>query len=326
MPVGLRRGTVTAVTARHEELLRLEVDAIPCIAFPRLTGAVEVGDDVVVNDQARTLELGSGGFDILVVNLTRGLGLDPEPGAHVMALPYTPAQFATIFSEEASGGTPTDLNGTPVVCCGLHSQVVPVCAALRGLRVVYVQLAGGALPVALSDALRVLRGEGLLTATIAASPCVDADVTCVSITSALTTASGLGAEVIVCGIGPGMVGTGTFLGHGGLAVTEAANAAAALGGRVVIAPRVSFADLRERHQGLSHHTRAALGLCLAPVAVAWPSGLAVPDEVAVEVVDVGEWLDACAGLPLDHMGRGVDADPWFFAAAFAAGQLARSTI
>lgn len=326
MPVGLRRGTVTAVTERHEELLRLEVDAIPCVAFPRLTGAVEIGDDVVVNQQARTLELGSGGFDILVVNLTRGLALDPEPGAHVMALPYTPAQFATTFAEEANGATPTGLNGAPVVCCGLHSQVVPVCAALRGLRVVYVQLAGGALPVALSDALRVLRREGLLTATIAVSPCVDADTTCVSTASALTTASGLGAEVIVCGIGPGMVGTGTTLGHGGLAVTEAANAAAALGGRVVIAPRISFADRRERHQGLSHHTRAALGLCLAPVAVAWPSGLAVPDAVVVEVVDVDEWATACAGLPLDHMGRGADADPWFFAAAFAAGQLARSLL
>jgi Protein of unknown function (DUF3866) len=324
MPVGFRRGTVTAVTERHEELLRLEVDAIPCLAYPRLTGAVEIGDDVVVNEQARTLELGSGGFDILVVNLTRGLGLDPEPDAHVMALPYTPAQFATTFAEEGNSGTPTGLNGTPVVCCGLHSQVVPVCAALRDLRVVYVQLAGGALPVALSDALRVLRGEGLLTATIAVSPCVDADTTCVSTASALITASILGAEVIVCGIGPGMVGTGTTHGHGGLAVTEAANAAAALGGRVVIAPRVSFADLRERHQGLSHHTRAALGLCLAPVAVAWPSGLTAPDEVVVEVVNVGEWEDACAGLPLDHMGRGAESDPWFFAAAFAAGQLARS--
>jgi Protein of unknown function (DUF3866) len=324
MPIGLRRGSVTAVTERHEELIRLEVDAIPCIAFPRLTGAVEVGDDVVVNEQARTLELGSGGFDILVVNLTRGLELDPEPGAHVMALPYTPAQFATSFSEEANGGAPAGLNGTPVVCCGLHSQVVPVCAALRGFRVIYVQLAGGALPVTLSDALRVLRGAGLVTGTIAVSPCVDADTTCVSTASSLTTAAGLGAEVIVCGIGPGIVGTGTALGHGGLAVSEAANAAAALGGRVVIAPRVSFADLRERHQGLSHHTRAALSLCFAPATVAWPSGLAVPNEVEVEVVDVGDWVAACAGLPLDHMGRGADADPWFFAAAFAAGQLARS--
>ena len=92
MPVSLRRGTVSAVTERHPGLIRLEVDGIACVAYPRLTGEVEVGDDVLVNEQARLLELGSGGFDVLYANLTRGLGLQAEQGAHVMALPYTPGQ------------------------------------------------------------------------------------------------------------------------------------------------------------------------------------------------------------------------------------------
>ena len=92
MPLSLRRGTVTAIVEAHAELVRLEVDGIACIAYPRLTGPVEVGDDVVVNVQARELELGSGGFDVLHVNLTRGLELEPEPGAHVMTLPYTSLQ------------------------------------------------------------------------------------------------------------------------------------------------------------------------------------------------------------------------------------------
>jgi len=35
------------------------------------------------------------------------------------------------------------------------------------------------------------------------------------------------------------------------------------------------------------------------------------------------WREACAGLPLSHMGRAPDEDPSFFAAAFAAGRLAR---
>ena len=34
---------------------------------------------VLVNVQARQLELGSGGFDVLYANPTRGLGLPPEP-------------------------------------------------------------------------------------------------------------------------------------------------------------------------------------------------------------------------------------------------------
>ncbi|HSK16741.1 MAG TPA: hypothetical protein VK915_11305, partial [Gaiellaceae bacterium] len=58
--------------------------------------------------------------------------------------------------------------------------------------------------------------------------------------------------------------------------------------------------------------------------VAWPRGLEVPEGVEeIAVVDAGGWREACAGLPLSHMGRGPDDDPWFFAAAFAAGVLAR---
>ena len=78
MPLGLRRGVVTAVLERADALVRLEVDGLPCVAYPRLTGEVEEGDDVLVNEQARLLELGSGGFDVLYANLTRGLGLPAE--------------------------------------------------------------------------------------------------------------------------------------------------------------------------------------------------------------------------------------------------------
>ena len=88
--------------------------------------------------------------------------------------------------------------------------------------------------------------------------------------------------------------------------------------------RVSHADPRERHQGVSHHTQAVLELCDERVAVAWPAGLEAPDGVGgIEEVDVEGWREACDGLPLEHMGRGPDDDPWFFASAFAAGRLAR---
>src|SRR5512133_241649 len=100
MPLSLRRGVVGAIVERHAELVRLEVDGAPCVAYPRVTGPVEVGDDVVVNVQARELELGSGGFDVLHLNLTRGLGLVPDAGAHVMTLPYTSLQHAVRHGEE----------------------------------------------------------------------------------------------------------------------------------------------------------------------------------------------------------------------------------
>jgi hypothetical protein len=307
VPLSLRRGTVTAVLERHDGLARIEVDDVPCVAYPLLTGPVALGDEVVVNTQARDLGLGSGGFDVLYVNLTRGLGLAAEPDAHVMKLPYTPGQVAARHAEE-DWPLAESLDGMPVVCCSVHGQLVPVCAALAGLRVVYVQLEGGALPVALSDSVRALRARGLIEATAAAGACFGGDVECVSVWSALAWAKARGADVAVCAIGPGIVGTGTRLGHGGTAATAAANAALALGGRPVVAARVSEADPRQRHRGLSHHTEAVLGLVLGEVPVG----------------EDGEgWQEACTGLPLSHMGRGPDEDPAFFAAAFAAGRLAR---
>jgi hypothetical protein len=313
MPLSLRRGRVTAIVEAFPELVRCEVDGEPCVGYPRLTGPVEVGDEVIVNVQARELGLGSGGFDVLYVNLTRGLELPADPGAHVMKLPYTPLQAAVRHAEE-SESLAESLEGMPVVCCSLHSQVAPVCAGIgEGARVAYVQLPGGALPVSLSDALRALKARGLVETAVAVGACVDGDVHCVSTASALAWARAAGFDVVVCAIGPGVVGTASRLGHGGLAAAEAANAASALGGRPVVAVRASQADERERHHGVSHHTQGVLSLCLGEVTIA--------DES-----DAEGWRDACVGLPLSHMGRGADEDPAFFAAAYAAGGAARGMI
>ena len=329
MPLSLRRGTVTAVVEVVEGLARIEVDGVACIAYPELTGPVEPGDEVIVNVQARELELGSGGFDVLYANLTRGLDFPPERGAHVMKLPYTPLQFATRHGEEDTApADPPVLEGVPVVACSLHSQVAPACAALRGLRVAYVQVPGGALPLALSDAVRELRGAGLVELTVAAGASFGGDVDTVNVFSALAVARARGADVVVGGIGPGVVGTGTLLGHGGLAAAETLGAARALGGVPVLAVRISEHDPRERHRGLSHHTLAVLSLHDGSYEVAWPHGCPigapVPDRT-IEV-DVSEWREACEGLALEHMGRGPDDDPWFFAAAFAAGKLAQQLV
>ena len=236
---------MTAVTERVEGVVRLEVDGRPCIAYPRLTGPVALGDDVVVNVQAVELGLGSGGFDVLHVNLSRGLGLAAEPGAHVMKLPYTSLQHAVRHAEETQTDTAPSLNGLPVVCCTVHAQVAPVCAAIEGTRVAYVQLPGGALPVSLSDAVRTLKEHGLLAVAVAVGACFDAEVSCVTAASALLWCAEAGYEAVVCGVGPGIVGTGSSLGHGGLAAFEAISAARALGGRPILAVRASEADARE---------------------------------------------------------------------------------
>jgi hypothetical protein len=309
MPLGLRRGTVSAIAEALPDLIRLEVDGVACVAYPRLTGAVEVGDDVLVNEQARLLGLGSGGFDVLYANLTRGLGLPPEEGAHVMALPYTPGQVTVCYKEETDA-VADSLDGLPVVLCTLHSQLAPVCAGLSGLRVVYAQVGGGALPVSLSDAVRALKERGLLEVACAVAPCLDGDAQFVTAAAALTWAKAQGFDAVVCSVGPGIVGTGSRFGHGALALADVANAATALGGRPVLAVRTSAADERERHRGVSHHVRAVLDLT---------SGLVlIPDHLAGD-----GWQDATRSLPLSHMGRGPTEDPDFFRAAYAAGVAAR---
>ena len=319
----LRRGRVTAIVERVEGLSRLEVDGEPCVAYPRLTGPVALGDEVIVNTQARELELGSGGFDVLYANLTRGLALPPESNAHVMKLPYTPAQNARRHVEEGRA-LPETLAGLPVVCCSLHSQLAPVCAGIgEGRRVVYVQLAGGALPVSLSDTLRILRERGHVDASIAVGACVDGDVECVSAASALLWAAAEDFDVVVCAIGPGIVGTGSRFGHGGLAAADAVNATAALRGTAILAVRASEGDSRDRHRAVSHHVRSVLDLCLGEVIVPWPAGYEAPSWFDRRMeIDVSGWEEACEGLPLAHMGRGPREDPLFFAAAFAAGRVA----
>ncbi len=312
MPLGLRRGTVTAVLEARERLVRLEVDGIACVSYPRLTGPVEVGDEVLVNEQARLLELGSGGFDVLYANLTRGLGLPAEEGAHVMALPYTPGQVALRRGEEDSELEAT-LDHVPVVLCTVHSQLAPVCAALGGKRVAYIQVAGGALPVSLSDTVVLLKARGLLGVAIAVAPCLDGDVDCVTSAAAFAWAAAEGYDAIVCGVGPGIVGTGSKLGHGALALADAANTVAALHGMPVLAIRRSDADPRDRHQGTSHHAEAVREHVRVP--------LIVPADG-----DGAGWEEACAGLPLSHMGRGPAEDPAFFRSAYAAGVTARKLL
>jgi len=221
MPLSLRRGTVTAIAENHEGPVRCEVDDEPCIAYPELTGPVAVGDEVIVNVQARELGLGSGGFDVVHANLTRGLGLPPPAAAHVMKLPYTPVQHAVRHVEEDEPLAEV-LAGLPVVCCSLHSQLAPACAALAGLRVAYVQVAGGALPLPLSDTVRVLRERGLIGATVSAGACFGGELESVTAAAALAWAAGRKFGAVVCAIGPGIVGTASRLGHGGLAAAEAA--------------------------------------------------------------------------------------------------------
>ena len=143
------------------------------------------------------------------------------------------------------------------------------------------------------------------------------DYEAVSVPSALQVAVALaGADAVVVAPGPGVVGTGSDYGFGGVEVASVVDAAAHLGGRPIVAVRYSDADARERHRGVSHHTTTALALAGSAPLVAVPRGGAFDGGVEV---DVPADLDFGSATT---MGRTPSQDPGFFRWAAAAGVLA----
>lgn len=326
-----RTGVVTAILSERDGLQRVEVDGDPSYVLTGLIGRVGVGDRVVVNVTAVELGLGTGGWHFVHWNLERDAVAVPGDG-HVMKLRYTSLQADTGVAEEHDAIAPS-VDNVPVVAIALHSQLAPVAAAVKShdasLRVVYVMTDAGALPIALSDLVADLRRVGLLDATVTAGHAFGGDEEAVNTRSAMAVARHrLRADVIVAGMGPGSVGTGTELGYSGLEVADLLNGAADVGGQPVIALRYSEADTRERHRGVSHHSRTALGLVRAAIVVPIPVGGNAPEVLparaeVVEVDPVGAVaLLSSHDLHVTSMGRNAGADPLFFSYAAAAGAFA----
>ena len=209
-------------------------------------------------------------------------------------------------------------------------------------RVAYVMTDGGALPAWFSRTIAGLREAGWLAATITTGQSYGGDLEAVTAHSGLLTARHVvGADVAIIAQGPGNLGTGTKWGYSGVAAGEAINAVAALSGHPVASLRISFADPRERHQGVSHHNLTAYGqVALASADVVIPV-LSEPQEtriasdvaplakrhtlVPVAVEGLEEALRA-APVPLSTMGRSLDEDREYFLAAAAAGRHAASLL
>jgi hypothetical protein len=338
----LRRGVVVS-----ESPLIVEIDGErrPAWADEVLLGEMREGDEVVVNAVALDLGLGSGGFDVVHVNLIRGLGGGVEGDAHVMKLNYTSLQHP-VEPVEASVEKPLVSNGnstrgysiggeraaTPVAVLPLHGHLAPAAWAAAharpGIRIGFVQTAGGALPGSLSRDVADLRGRGLLCGHITASPSYGGEHEALSTVGALdAAANALGWDAVLVGPGPGIIGSDTEFGHGGVSALDNAHASLSLGLPTILSPRLSSGDPRERHRGLSHHTATVLELLLAPVTVAIPesaSHLLVTDRHVVKPVRVDLDAYGCSGLPTSTMGRTLADDPLFFEAPLAAGTLLAS--
>ncbi len=355
-----RSGVVVEVRARWAGAVEYAVElasgrTVRALGYLEVVGELPAGTRVLLNTTALERGLGTGGSAIVVAAPDHL----PQPVPDVTAVPghlvkarYTPAQTMVLGVDEQESvhhallEDADDLTGLPVVVADLHSALPAIVAGIRdhdpALRVAYVMTDGGALPMAYSRTVAGLREAGWLAAAITVGQAFGGDLEAVNVHTGLLAARHVvGADVAVVAQGPGNLGTGTRWGFSGTSAGEAVNAVATLRGRPVASLRISEADPRERHRGLSHHSRTAYGrVALVPADVPVPS---LPGELGTAVLgQARELCEASAGrlrlhevstdgldaalattpVRLSTMGRGYDDDRASFLGAAVAGRFA----
>lgn len=361
-----RRGTVRSLTGGWGEVVTVDVDlddgtVMSALADTPLVGTPRVGDTVLLNASALLKGLGTGG-QALVVALPDALPPDPvdadadgaRPAGHIVKARYAPLQTMVLALEEqesphheAMATHPQvvagDLVGMPVVAAELHSALPAVVAGIHadrpGARVAYVMTDTGSLPLGHSRLVAAMRESGMLTSTTSVGQAYGGEHEAITLHSALLAARHvLGADVVVVAQGPGNAGSATPWGYSGISQGEVLNAVHTLHGRGVAALRVSSADPRGRHRGLSHHAATTLGRVVlgdADVPLVDDETLSPGLREAVEAVCAtssgrlspvlvpGDGLDdalrSCP-VPLATMGRGYDTERAAFLTSAAAGR------
>lgn len=340
----VRRGTVTAVMRPRPGLARLRVlvDGAESRAYalPPWDGRIEQGDEVLLNTTSGDLGLGSSEGHVVLADLSRPEVLDSRV-ENEMKLRYAPSQIASGATRSETPSGDVDLGGMPVIVTELHSALAPILAALRLTgaggkpvsQVAYLMPDWNSLPIVLSETVARARELDWIGLTITCGHAFGGEIEAAGLAAGLALALERGCSVALVIGGPGHLGARQPFGFSGACQAEAMHLAWALGGRPVFAPRLSEADPRERHQGVSHHTRTILGrLLLTDVELPIPASLdprhaAELRELAertgstlreVELPDYAPMCEA-AGLCLGSMGRGWEQDRVYFDTVAATG-------
>lgn len=347
-------GKVVAVDAVRGDAVELTVEAkgarSKAVAYTSLTGAVSIGDEVLLNTTAVRKSLGTGGYHFVIANLSSPECDEDEVG-HVVKARYTPVQHTVLSVEEELSPERgamekfESLDGLPIVVGQLHSQVAPAAAAIKRLtnyraRVCYVMTDSAALPMAFSRNVYDLRNLGILDSTVTVGQAFGGEIEAINTYTGLIAARQVAhADAVIVCPGPGNVGTGTTYGFSSIEQGETVNAVNTLGGSAIAIARISFADPRPRHRGLSHHTVTALGQIALTKCI-----LALPMIDQMKLMSIQEQIVHCAlsyrhkvrimdgrpgivelqekGFALRSMGRSYAEDEEFFLSAAAAGAVA----
>ena len=270
--ISKKLGIVESIVEQNNELddIRVNVDGQTQRAYnyPKITGNIKLGDEVLLNTTAVELSLGTGGYHFVIANLNN-LESNLTKGGHIMKLRYTPLQVKVDSVEEQESKYHkyiekfSSLENMPVVVGSLHSMLTPFAASYKRLnpnkKLVYIMTDGAALPIYLSKNVDILKKKGLIDNTITIGSAFGGEYECVNIYTALITAKEvLKADAVFVSMGPGIAGTGTKYGFTGIEQGPILDAVKKLGGVPVSIPRISFSDQRDRHKGISHHSITVL--------------------------------------------------------------------
>lgn len=341
--ISKRIGVVESIKSKSQNLEEITVNINGNIEkaynYPKMTGSVDIGDEVVLNTTAVELSLGTGGYHFVITNLNK-IESDMTPGGHIMKLRYTPLQVKVDSVEEQDSKLHDKINEfksldkLPVVVGTLHSMLTPFVASYKrhnpDKKLVYIMTDGASLPIYLSKNVENLKSKKLIDGTITIGNAFGGDYECINIYSALITAKEvLNADAVFVSMGPGIAGTGTKYGFTGIEQGPILDAVKKLGGNPIAIPRMSFADKRDRHVGISHHSITVLNE-IVNVGVNIPIGLKDKEKLNyvnnqikenkldekhnIAYINPGSTLDDLNyfGLKVKSMGRNYEQDSEFF--------------
>ncbi|MDQ0256163.1 hypothetical protein J2S74_003581 [Evansella vedderi] len=329
-----------------DEVLRIKTSGGigKAILYRRLHPEVKVGDWVIVNTTATKLKLGTGGWDVVRAVIKKGNYSFKNVGdaGHIMKARYLSDQHSVLTVESPESKSHflfkkrVSLNGKHIFICELHSMLPIIWFLLQlkkestPLTVIFSDEAS--LPLVMSRHLTYLKKQPSFF-SITAGQSFGGQKEAVNLVTALQyiVEQQLQGMVLIT-LGPGVVGSNTHYGFSGLAQANWANIIGALGGKPVWIPRLSEADPRERHKGVSHHTITPLTeLTLMNSILPIPIGnysnsllerdwkrLTSYEHIEVKEVDeehlFPQLIDVqeLSPFPLTSMGRTIDKDPLFF--------------
>lgn len=349
--LGVKIGIVDKIIQADEEITELLVkinnQESRAINYNTLTGKVKTGDRLLLNTTAIDLKLGTGGYHFVIANMEH-IESDFAPGGHIMKLRYSPFQLKVFAAEEQDSpyhhlfNSFEGLAEMPVIIGTLHSMVEPVAILLKHdkplCRIAYIMTDGAALPIAFSNSIKRLKKQSMIVGTITIGNAFGGDLDCVNIYNGLIAAKEiLKCDMAIVAMGPGIVGTGTQYGFTGIEQGNIIDAVNDLGGKAIAIPRISFADPRPRHQGISHHSLTVLSkIAKTSAHIAIPFFEEQKRQIIYKQLDIGNisknhmihWIDESyifeqlktSSSNLRSMGRGLQEDPDFFTTAGAAAR------